>query len=126
VSQGHAYIYIRRLHAGADRGVPSGPCGEAVRLCEVALDGHPERGLVRDMAVAVPAGTARRLPRPRGPQLSVPRAVQRQRRGAAAEPEDAGRHRSQALLPAVVAPASSGHQGGGGDSSQKGLITSVQ
>lgn len=102
------------------------PVARVEKLCEVALDGHPERGLVRDMAVAVPAGTARRLPRPRGPQLSVPRAVQRQRRGAAAEPEDAGRHRSQALLPAVVAPASSGHQGGGGDSSQKGLITSVQ
>lgn len=99
-------IYIRRLHAGADRGVSSGPCGEADRG---SLGRHPERGLVRDMAVAVPAGTARRLPRPRGPQLAVPRAVQRQRRGAAAEPEYAGRHRSQALLPAVVAPASSGH-----------------
>ena len=50
------------LHfTGADRGVPGGASGGALRG---GAGGHPERGLVRDMAVHVPAAAADRLPRP--------------------------------------------------------------
>ena len=94
--------------AGADRGVPRGPCREAVRG---GPERHPERRLVRDMAVAVPDAAADRLPRPRGLDLAVLRSVQRQEGEPAAEPEDAGRHRSQTVLPAV-APEPSRHQDG--------------
>ena len=107
--------------AGADWGVPSGSCREAVRG---SLGRHPERRLVRDMAVDVPADAAHRLHRPRGPQLAVLRAVQRQTGEPAAEPENAGRHRSQALL-RTVASASPGYQDGG-DSSQTRYRCSVK
>ena len=58
--------------AGADRGVPRGPCREAVRG---GPERHPERRLVRDMAVAVPDAAADHLPRPRGLDLAVLRST---------------------------------------------------
>jgi hypothetical protein len=95
--------------AGADRGVPGGPGGDALR----GRSGRrPERRLVRDVALHVPADAARGLPRPRGPQLGVLRPVQGG--GRQGEPparaEDPGGHRGQDPVPAV-ASASGGQDG---------------
>lgn len=108
----HTHTHTLRIlqhFAGADRGVPGGPSGDAVRG---SPGRHPERRLVRDLAVPVPSVAADGLPRPRGHQLDVPRHVQAggYRGEPAARAEDPGGHRGQEPVPAV--PSAPGCQDG--------------